>query len=129
METPIKNSCFSAQTGLLGGLRARFSGLIRQSYDRNSLWAQTRRRQHPAIEYLALIGVPNPDRPGSEIVKAHIQLDPKFTYEGSEEDLKADITAFAKENCAPYEVPKIIEITKEIPLTAVGKIDKKVLRK
>ncbi len=85
--------------------------------------------KHPAIGMIAMIGLPNPDRPGSEIVKAFIQLDPSYEYDGNEEGLKADITKFAKENCAPYEVPKIIEIMEELPLTAVGKVDKKILRK
>ena len=84
---------------------------------------------HPAIGMLALIGVPNPDRPGSEIVKAYVQLDPDYAYDGNEKALKESITAFAKEQCSPYEVPKVIEIIAEIPLTAVGKVDKKVLRK
>ena len=35
---------------------------------------------------------------------------------------------WAKDKVAPYEAPKIIEIIEEMPLTAVGKIDKKVLR-
>jgi len=85
--------------------------------------------KHPAIGMIALIGLPNPDRPGSEIVKAHIQLNPDFEYDGNEEALKEDIIKFAKEKCAPYEVPKIIEIAEELPLTVIGKIDKKVLRK
>ena len=85
--------------------------------------------KHPAIGAIALIGLANPDRPGSEIVKAFIQIDPDYEFDGNKEALKEDITKFAKENCSPYEVPKIIEITDELPLTAVGKIDKKVLRK
>jgi long-chain acyl-CoA synthetase len=85
--------------------------------------------QHPAIEMVATIGIPNPDRPGSEIVKAFIQLDPDFEYDGNEDALKEDILAFAKENCAPYEIPKSFEITEELPLTTVGKVDKKLLRK
>jgi long-chain acyl-CoA synthetase len=85
--------------------------------------------KHPAIDVVALIGVANPDRPGSEIVKAFIQIDPTYEFDGDKEALKEDIINYAKENCSPYEVPKIIEFTKEIPLTAVGKIDKKVLRK
>ena len=85
--------------------------------------------KHPAIGMVATIGVDNPDRPGSEIVKAIIQLDADYSYDGNEEALKKDITAFAKENCSPYEVPKLIEITEELPLTAVGKVDKKSLRK
>ena len=84
--------------------------------------------KHPAIGMIALIGVPNPDRPGSEIVKAFIQLDPSYEFDGNKEALKEDIISFAKEKCAPYEVPKMIVITEELPLTAVGKVDKKVLR-
>jgi len=85
--------------------------------------------KHPAIDAMALIGVPNPDRPGSELVKAFIQLDPDYSYDGNEEALKESIKSFSKENCAPYEVPKMIEIMEELPLTTVGKVDKKLLRK
>jgi long-chain acyl-CoA synthetase len=84
--------------------------------------------RHPAIGMLALIGVDNPDRPGSEIVKAYVQLDPGYRFSGNRKALKEDIIQFAKEKCAPYEVPKIIEFIDKMPLTAVGKIDKKVLR-
>ncbi|TFG02346.1 MAG: AMP-dependent synthetase, partial [Promethearchaeota archaeon] len=85
--------------------------------------------QHPAIGMMALIGEPNPDRPGSEIVNAYVQIDPDYEYDGNEAKLKEEILAFAKEKCAPYEVPKKVHIMEEIPLTAVGKVDKKVLRK
>ena len=34
-----------------------------------------------------------------------------------------------KDKLAPYEVPKIIELREELPLTLVGKVDKKLLRK
>ena len=85
--------------------------------------------RHPAIGMIALVGVENPQRPGSELVKAFLQLDPGHSHEGDEDALKQDIIRFARENCSPYEVPKVIEIIGEMPLTAVGKIDKKVLRK
>lgn len=85
--------------------------------------------KHPAIDMVATVGIPNPERPGSEIVKAFIQLDPSFEYDGNEEILKEDIIAFARENCAPYEIPKLLEISEELPLTVVGKVDKKLLRK
>jgi len=84
--------------------------------------------KHPAIEMVATIGIPNPERPGSEIVKAFIQLDPDFKFDGNKEALKEDILRFAKDNCAPYEVPKSIEIIDELPVTSVGKVDKKLLR-
>ena len=84
--------------------------------------------KHPAIGMIALIGEPNPDRPGSEIVNAYIQVDPDYAYDGDAKKLTSEIEAFAKEQCAPYEVPKKFHIMEEIPLTAVGKVDKKVLR-
>jgi len=66
--------------------------------------------KHPDIALMAIIGVPHPDRPGSEIVKAAIQL-----KEGVEptEEVKASIQKFAEENLAKYEVPKIWEFTEE----------------
>jgi long-chain acyl-CoA synthetase len=85
--------------------------------------------KHPAIGVMALIGEPNPERPGSELVKAYIQKNPNYVFDGSDDALKEDIINFAKDNCAPYEVPKKIELIDEMPLTAVGKIDKKMLRK
>jgi long-chain acyl-CoA synthetase len=84
--------------------------------------------QHPAIDMIATIGVPNPERPGSEIVKAFVQL--KAEHKADDKDaLTKDITAFAKEKLTPYEVPKVIEFMDALPLTAVGKLDKKKLRK
>ncbi len=83
---------------------------------------------HPAIAVMALIGVDHPEKPGSEIVKACIQLAPDHEYDGDEEALKKDILSFAREKCAPYEVPKIVTFMDEIPLTTVGKVDKKTLR-
>jgi acyl-CoA synthetase (AMP-forming)/AMP-acid ligase II len=83
--------------------------------------------EHTDVEFCAIVGVPNPDRPGSEIVKAVIQKVPG----AGPQDLAAleeDIVAYCKENMAPYKVPKIVEFVDEIPLTAVGKVDKKALR-
>jgi long-chain acyl-CoA synthetase len=85
--------------------------------------------RHPAIGMIALVGVENPQRPGSEQVKAFLQLDPDHAHEGDGTALKEDIIRFARENCSPYEVPRVIEIIGEMPLTPVGKIDKKELRK
>ena len=82
--------------------------------------------KHPAIELCASIGIPDPDRPGSEIVKLYVLL--KEGYENTEE-IKADILKFAQENLAKYKIPKIIEISDNLPLTVIGKIDKKSLRK
>lgn len=85
--------------------------------------------EHPAIGMVAIVGVPNPLRLGSEIVKAYISIKPGYNYGGNENALKEDIEKFAKDKLAPYEVPKVIEFRADLPLTLVGKIDKKVLRK
>jgi acyl-CoA synthetase (AMP-forming)/AMP-acid ligase II len=75
----------------------------------------------------ALIGIPNPDRPDSEIVKLIVQKSEAYAGKPDEE-VKEDITSFAREKLAPYKVPKIIEFIDAIPLTSVGKVNKKSLR-
>lgn len=83
--------------------------------------------EHPAVAQCAFVGEEDPERPGSEIVKAFVQV----SAERADDDhatIKEEITAYCRENMAAYKVPKIIEIIDEIPLTAVGKIDKKALR-
>lgn len=73
----------------------------------------------------------NPDRPGSEFVKLVMTIKSEYKYDGDLEKLKNDILEFAKQNCTPYEVPKMIEIREagKIPLTTIGKINKLILRK
>ncbi len=85
--------------------------------------------KHPAVEMIATIGVPDPKRPGSELVKAYMTVVTGYDYGGDEAKLKAEVLALAKDKLAPYEVPKEIEIRTELPLTSVGKLDKKQLRK
>ena len=82
---------------------------------------------YPAIEFCAIIGLPNPERPGTETVKAVIQLARDFK-EKDHAILKKEILAYCRENMAPYKIPKIIEFVDQLPLTAVGKVDKKALR-
>ncbi|MBT3368338.1 MAG: AMP-binding protein [Nitrospina sp.] len=84
--------------------------------------------EHPGIEMIATIGVPNPERPGSELVKAYVQIVPDYDYGEDKDALKEDIMRFAKEKLSPYEVPKIIEFREELPLTPIGKLNKKALR-
>jgi long-chain acyl-CoA synthetase len=84
--------------------------------------------EHPAIGMLAIIGVPNQERPGSELVVAYMTQSPGYQFNGDETAMKKDILSFARDKLAPFEVPKRIEIMKELPMTTVGKIDKKQLR-
>ena len=82
--------------------------------------------EHPAVEMCAVIGVPNPQRPETEMVKLTAQVSKEY-QEKPEEEIRNSILAFAREKLAPYKVPKEVEF-KDMPLTAVGKIDKKQLR-
>ncbi|MBD3254333.1 MAG: AMP-binding protein [Candidatus Lokiarchaeota archaeon] len=81
--------------------------------------------KHPAIELCSTVGIPNPKRPETEIVKLYVKL--KEGYQKSDE-MKEEIFEYARNNLAKYKVPKEIELVEEIPLTSVGKIDKKALR-
>ncbi len=100
--------------------------IIVSGYKVFSVEVDDKMNKHPAIELCACIGLPDPDRPGSEIVKLYVLL--KKGYENNEET-KADILKYAQENLAKYKVPKIIEISDNLPLTVIGKLDKKALRK
>ena len=76
--------------------------------------------EHPKVAMAAVIGIPN-DRSG-ESVKAFIQLKPGET--ATEEE----ILAYCKENMAGYKRPRIIEFRESLPVSAVGKVLRRVLR-
>jgi long-chain acyl-CoA synthetase len=78
--------------------------------------------EHPAVQTAAVIGIPDPERPGSERVKAFIVL--RDGAEVSEEEL----IEFCREKLPPYAIPKTIEFRQSLPLTVTEKVFKKVLR-
>ena len=78
--------------------------------------------RHPAVAVAATIGIPDPERPGSERVKAIIQL--KEGYLGTVS--ARDIINFCKEHCPPY-APRSITFRKALPLTATQKVFKRKL--
>jgi long-chain acyl-CoA synthetase len=82
--------------------------------------------EHPAVAICAVIGVPNPERPETEVVKLVVQKNPVYAGKPDNE-VAAEILAFARENVAKYKVPRVVEF-REIPLTPAGKVDKKALR-
>ncbi len=81
--------------------------------------------EHPDIDMAAAIGLPDPTRPGSEIVATAIVLKPGVE---KSEDTREKIIQYMKERVAPYKVPKKIEFMEELPLSAVGKALKRELR-
>ncbi|HDP80264.1 MAG TPA: AMP-dependent synthetase [Spirochaetes bacterium] len=82
--------------------------------------------EHPDIDMAATIGLPDPNRPGSEMVVSAVLLKPGVE---KSEKTRENITHFLREKMAPYKVPKRIDFMDSLPLSAVGKILKKDLRK
>ncbi len=80
---------------------------------------------HPDVEMAAAIGMPDPDRPGSERVAMAVVLKPGVEKSAAEQE---KILNFLKENVAPYKVPKVIRFMDQLPLSGVGKILKRELR-
>jgi long-chain acyl-CoA synthetase len=80
--------------------------------------------KHPAVSIAGVIGVQDPNRPGSERVKAFIALRDDY----KDNITPTDIIQYCKENLPAYAVPKFIEFRDSLPLTPVMKLDKKKLR-
>ena len=82
--------------------------------------------KHPDIELGASIGIPDPERPGSERVGCAIVLKPGIEKSEAE---RAKILEFLKAEVAPYKVPKVIEFMDQLPTSGVGKILKREIKK
>jgi len=80
--------------------------------------------KHPAVEGVVTIGIPDPERPGSERIKAFVKL--RDNFKGKIE--AQEIIDYCKEKMAAYAVPKFIEFKDDLPLTVAEKIFKRALR-
>ena len=80
-----------------------------------------------SIACSALVGSPDANRPGSEVVNLYVELTPEARQSDADE-IRAHILEFCRAEMAAYKVPKVIHLVDAIPLTAVGKVDKMALR-
>jgi len=79
---------------------------------------------HPAVSMAVSIGVPDPERAGSERIKAFIRI--KEGYEGK---VKAEeLMEYCRDKLPPYAVPKFVEFKDDLPLTVTEKLFKRALR-
>ncbi len=79
--------------------------------------------RHPAIAEAAVIG--KPEASIGELVKAFIVLKPGNQ---ANEEMKLEITGFARKHLGPAVAPKEIEFTESIPKTRSGKILRRLLK-
>jgi acetyl-CoA synthetase len=79
--------------------------------------------RHPAVAMAAAIGVPDPLR--TEVVKACIVLKPGVA---PGEALAREIQDHVRRRLAAHEYPRLVEFLDALPLTATGKVMRRVLR-
>jgi long-chain acyl-CoA synthetase len=76
--------------------------------------------RHPAVAVCAVVGRPDPER-GEEVV-AYVQLRPGSVVTPD------DLVAFAREHLSAVKYPREVRVIDALPLTSVGKLDRKALR-
>ena len=75
--------------------------------------------ENPKVSQCAVIGVPDEHR-GENVKAIIVKKDDTLNEE--------EIVNFCRDRLAVYKIPKIVEFRESLPLTLVGKIDKKQLR-
>jgi long-chain acyl-CoA synthetase len=76
--------------------------------------------KHAAVAQSAVVGAPDPAK--GEVVKAFVVLAP-----GAELDA-AGLVAWARQNMAPYKVPRDIRFVEELPRSPAGKLLRRLLK-
>jgi long-chain acyl-CoA synthetase len=81
--------------------------------------------QHPLIRAAAVVGVPDTYR--GETVKAVVVLKGDHSFP-SLDAAQEEIKAFCRRELAAYKVPRIVEFRDDLPISAAGKVLRRVLR-
>jgi long-chain acyl-CoA synthetase len=76
--------------------------------------------EHPALEAAGVVGRPDPEK-GEEVV-AFVALRP------GAEATPEELVAWARRRIGGYKYPREIQVVDAVPLTNVGKVDRKALR-
>ena len=76
--------------------------------------------EHPAVAVAGVVGKPDPVR-GEEVL-AFVQLTP------GAEATPEELIDFARERLGKYKYPREVRIVDNVPLTPVGKVDRKTIR-
>ncbi|MFW9819343.1 MAG: AMP-binding protein [Candidatus Thorarchaeota archaeon] len=100
--------------------------LIVSGYKVYSVHVEDILTKHSNVEMVAIIGLKDSERPGSEIVKAIVQLKEDVQLN---DKVKENLIKYASEHLSKYENPRIWEFRDSLPLTTVGKVLKRALRK
>tara|TARA_B110000305_G_scaffold152956_1_gene169512 strand:- start:1857 stop:3428 length:1572 start_codon:yes stop_codon:yes gene_type:complete len=83
----------------------------------------SRMMQHPAVQDVCTIGVPNAE--WGEEVKSVVQLKPDSV---ASEDLAEQLIAFTREHIAGYKCPKTVDFVTDLPRLPTGKIQRRIVR-
>jgi long-chain acyl-CoA synthetase len=75
--------------------------------------------EHPAVTAAGVVG--RPDHAHGEEVVAFVEL-------GSDDVSPGDLVAFCRERIGGYKYPREVHVVSSLPLTPVGKLDRKALR-
>jgi long-chain acyl-CoA synthetase len=76
--------------------------------------------EHPAVAAAGVVGRPDAEH-GEEVV-AFVELRPGHSTDGDE------LVAWSREHIGGYKYPREVHVLSSLPLTAVGKVDRKALR-
>ena len=78
--------------------------------------------RHPKVLESAAIGVPSPLGEGEEEIKLFVRLKPGAKV------AEGDIVSWCKQNLAEFKTPKHVEFRDDFPRSAIGRIQKSVLK-